>query len=111
MLELAASHPPSERFVDYCASGTMWRKRTRFWSWHLDLSHVGGNCRSCRGIFQYTGKKHIQLSGRHPSGKLWTAIAEPYPKPLCKDIAAAYISVLQNLLLDFMWAASRPDNP
>ena len=71
--------------MDYCQFGTPWRKRTFFASWNLDVSLLPeARCRG-RGICSRTQRHHLRLTGMDPqSGRPWTLVAEPYPKPLCR---------------------------
>eukprot|EP00438_Fugacium_kawagutii_P017670 Skav211267 [mRNA] locus=scaffold2429:526:2325:+ [translate_table: standard] len=79
--------------VDYCQYNTPWRKSTGLLS--SGFSNLGQCLRCCEplhGRCSRTHKKHIILSGKDPHGVWWTMRAQPYPKPLCRDIALALAS-------------------
>ena len=85
-----AQHPACREFVvDYCQYGAKWRKRTRELSWFsADDSRLHKQCTGRAGICSATGKPHIVLSGSDPiSHRLWTSIAEPYPRRFAKLFA------------------------
>ena len=67
---------------DFCGYGARWRKRTRISCWsscHPDLAER--RCHGHGGRCGYTGKPHIILKGVDPvSRRLWTSVAEPYPR-------------------------------
>eukprot|EP00974_Lingulodinium_polyedra_P029045 2799664-Lingulodinium_polyedra.AAC.1 len=52
---LAEFSSPQECIVDYCAFKVPWRKRTRFWAWHVDLANLGPRCTG-RATCQFSGK-------------------------------------------------------
>lgn len=67
--------------VDYCMFGCPWQKRTRF----RTSLHLGG-----QKLFCTCGLPHVRLRGRcREKGVNYTQLAEPYPRPLCRAIAAA----------------------
>lgn len=69
--------------VDYCRYGTRWRKRTKFYTDGL----LGGRRDLCR-----CGKPHQLLRGRSATHKKsWTAVAQPYPKHVCEELASNYV--------------------
>ena len=77
--------------VDYCAFKMPWRKRTTFllFNWGVDSTWLP-KCVGKHGLCSFSGKAHLQLSGRAPGGAFRTAVAQPYPEELC-DILAAHI--------------------
>ena len=84
LAKLLKSHLVQTRF-DFCQFGVPWRKATQ-----IAVFGCPGflqNEARCRFDEQYrcsrTRKRHLVLTGVHPSGKHWTSIAEPYPKQLC----------------------------
>ena len=75
----------------FCCFGTPWRKRTGFLVGHIpqeDLLRLSNVCSSVRGVCDFTGKKHTQLTGSHHGVPL-TKWAEPYPARLCAALAFA----------------------
>ena len=65
----------------FCRFGTAWRKATRA-ATNTRLKGVRMMC-TCK-------KPHIQLRGMHPMKKIpWTLVAQPYPRGLCRLLAAA----------------------
>ena len=70
--------------VDYCRYGTRWRKRTKFYT----DGPLGGRRDLCR-----CGKPHQLLRGRSATHKKsWTAVAQPYPKGICEELASNYVN-------------------
>ena len=108
MKRLCEDTEPREQFWDCCAAGCPWRKRTRIRGWCIELRSIGSLCVVRGGLCAYTGRKHLQLSGTCPDGRLWTTVAQAYPRRICQDIATAYVSEFQHQLSQKMWAASRP---
>ena len=65
----------------FCRFGTAWRKATRA-ATNTRLKGVRMMC-TCR-------KPHLQLRGMHPVRRIpWTLVAQPYPRGLCRLLAAA----------------------
>ena len=86
--------PPIAKFVssgghmivyDACQFGSRWRKRTQVLSiCALDGTHISRLCKGRGGFCSNSNKPHIALKGVAPiSKRLWTKVAEPYPKQLC----------------------------
>ena len=75
--------------LDFCGYKARWRKRTLLAAWHFpEIQEACRLCHSSNHICSFSGKPHIILTGADPSsGRLWTAVAEPYPKPLCTKLA------------------------
>ena len=47
-------------------------------------------CAGRHGVCSASGQPHIVLSGRDAeSGRLWTALAQPYPPSLARNLAAS----------------------
>lgn len=66
----------------FCRFGTKWRKATRF----ATSTSLAGVTMWC----QCGGRPHIPLRGMHPTKKIpWTLVAQPYPRALCRLVAAA----------------------
>ena len=77
--------------TDFCAYGTIWRKRTNILAGNIpldDLHRVDHRC-SGRRCCEFTHKPHFHLTGKGPGGENWTAIAQPYPPKLCSGLAYA----------------------
>lgn len=74
----------------FCCHGTKWRKRTRLMVGNIqeqDAMRLNRLCTGSRGICGRANAPHHQLTGSGPGGIPWTRIAQPYPKPLCRDLA------------------------
>lgn len=67
--------------VDYCRFGMVYRKRTRILH---NLQILGDQPVLCKG-----NHRHTILRGLHPSGQLWTNVAELYPFPFADILAIA----------------------
>ena len=83
---------------DYCQFGTRWRKRTRVVGWCCGSADaLNKRCCGHKGICSKTKQPHIQLSGS-PTGssKLWTLIAEPYPRPWAAAAARLLVDSAEN---------------
>jgi len=77
-----------------CQFGTRWLKPTKIVSWHcghaLDLTK---RCKGRKGICSRNHMHHIVLSGpSHIPGKLWTSIAQEYPKALASALSRKLIN-------------------
>jgi len=70
--------------IDYCRFGTPYRKRTRF-ATNLPMLQQDP-------ILCSRDHAHTVLRGAHPSGVLWTQVAEPYPHPVADLLAVAAAS-------------------
>ena len=58
----------------------------------FDRERLGKTCAGRAGVCSRTLRPHLQLSGRDPvSRKLWTQIAEPYPRNLSESLAYALL--------------------
>ena len=65
----------------FCRFGTRWRKATRI-ATNTSLAGLKLWCQ-CNG-------NHIPLRGMHPTKKIpWTLVAQPYPRGLCRLLAAS----------------------
>ena len=73
--------------IDYCRFGTPYRKRTRFISNIPMLHHAPILCDRTHA--------HTVLRGLHPSGYLWTKVAEPYPVPVADLLALSVCGACQ----------------
>ena len=74
--------------LDQCAYGARWRKRTRFACWNVNIpDDFRQVCSGHGGICSHSNKYHIILSGRSPSGVLWTRLAQEYPSRLYHRLA------------------------
>ncbi len=72
--------------LDQCAFGASWRKATRLHTWNCNLSALGIRCRASKGLCQFSGEAHHNLTGTSPSGAWRTSAAAAYPAPLCQAI-------------------------
>ena len=77
--------------TDFCQDGVPWRKPTGLLGYRVNMHDAARQC-SGRGRCSRTGRPHHQLVGSSPSGKMWTAVAEPYPPKLAARLASAYVS-------------------
>jgi len=84
VVDFVNSHPIWNFRIDYCRFGTPYRKRTRFLTNIPLLCHVPILCDRTH--------VHTVLRGQHPSGVLWTQVAEPYPFPVA-DLLALCVCV------------------
>ena len=84
------SHPSCNLItLDFCQFGTPWKKPTSLLCYNVDpqdLQRLQRRCRGSSGICSKTQKLHWQLSGTY-QGQNWTKIAQPYPVPLCRQLA------------------------
>ena len=65
----------------FCRFGTKWRKATRI----ATSTALAGVTMWCK----CGNKSHIQLRGMHPTKRIpWTLVAQPYPRGLCRLLAA-----------------------
>lgn len=73
--------------VDYCQYGMPWKKSTGILS---NLHAISSCLRCCNAVndrCSASGKRHIILSGKDPTGTWWTLRAQPYPPRLCNALA------------------------
>ena len=78
--------------TDYCRFGKPWRKRIRFLSCCIGLSHAS---RMCRGkVCSRTGLPHLSLEGKDSNGHFYTSLAEPYPKDLSRALVRCFRDAL-----------------
>ena len=92
-----------EVLFDFCQYGEPWRKSTRVLaSRHADLRAMARQCHFGRGYMcSATGKRHQLLSGY--AGKVFrTAVAQAYPKRLCRELA---VSIREHAL--FRWTTEK----
>ena len=87
---------------DQCAFGARWRKRTRVQVWNIpDMQNDRSQFPVCcgkKGFCSHSGKRHIVLEGKdRVSGKPWTTLAQPYPKPLARKLALLLVSAQKEL--------------
>ena len=75
--------------TDYCQFGTPWRKSTTFAFWNTTGPHKIEKICTGRALCSRSHAKHVALSGNNPQGVPWTRVAEPYPRPLCRQLANA----------------------
>ena len=80
--------------VDYCRFGTAWRKRTKIGSNTI----LGDQRTLCKG-----GHQHVLLKGHSKQHKrLWTLVAQPYPRGVADTIARALLIKTQ-MVCDDGW--------
>jgi len=84
-----ARHPRCHQYVvDYCASGTPFRARTRLLIWNAPLSTTLQRMRCTgRGICSFSKLPHEQLTGAS-GGQFRTRQKNCYPPKLCRTLAA-----------------------
>ena len=76
---------------DFCLYGAPWRKRTQVMYFWVDIAPLARLCTSHHGSCDRTTRPHQILEGKKPGTSIfWTAIAEPYPKGLCKKWAQCF---------------------
>ena len=95
MLRLMRSPYVQMQCTDFCAFGGPFRKRTAFLSFLVDLSRLEKHrCIGApRGVCKFSGKQHVHVQGKE-KGAWRTAVAEPYPRGLCKVVARAFSDCL-----------------
>ena len=72
----------------FCCFGTPWRKATGLLEWNFPtLALCIKQCSTKQGRCQFTGERHLTLSGQDSCGRWLTHIAQPYPRLLCQLIA------------------------
>ena len=92
------STPPVESFlqrapatlstVHFCQYHVPWKKPTRLLHCQAGaLAEILRLCQGKKGICNASGKPHLPLVGRDPTGTFWTLRAQPYPKRFCQDVA------------------------
>ena len=74
--------------VHFCKYLLPWKKPTRLSGTLPGLLTLECLCTGVNGKCSFTGKRHVQLTGRSSTGEWLTHIAEPYPLGLCHDIAS-----------------------
>ena len=87
-------HDHCQRFVlDMCAFGARWRKRTCILAWCSPgaKSSLNSRCTGHAGKCSFSGDYHVVLAGAGPHGKLWTSVAQEYPKGLARALAGSLI--------------------
>ena len=78
----------------FCQWGANWQKRTAFLGVHVVFDPIKKTCKMNGSLCIARNRRHICLTGMAPGGRLWTAIAEPYPRPLCRVLARVLVSGL-----------------
>ena len=75
--------------VDQCFFGRPWRKRTKLLVGFLDEQDVDSlsRCR-CHGhkTCEFTGRRHVQLTGSNTRGVSMTALAQEFPKKMSRKL-------------------------
>ncbi len=79
----------------FCMFGTPWRKATRLFGFHVNLSILEEyQCHGKRGICQRSLHPHVQLRGRGTGAEFLTKEAQPYPRKLCTVISRCFYNSL-----------------
>jgi len=73
----------------YYMDGKPWKKPTSILAYRVDLSTVVRQCHGVSRMCQRSQKPHQLLTGKSPSGMLWTRVAQPYKQKLVTRWAAA----------------------
>ena len=77
--------------LDFCRFGEDWKKATTVLAWGCpDLQAIARRCHPHGAVCSSSGREHRRLEGKAPGGRLWTAIAEPYPLRLVQVWAACF---------------------
>lgn len=80
--------------VDACSFGAPWKKRTRFRFYRMPVAEAilqGHKCSPGRGgVCSFSGRPHLHLQGRDPSGVSRTKRASEYPYKMCKALATVF---------------------
>lgn len=75
--------------IDFCAYGMPWRKSTGLLCSNFDsIASIAKICSSPHSRCQYSGHRHIALSGKDSTGTWYTRRAQPYPLLLCRAVAS-----------------------
>lgn len=95
VVQLARHSCSSVTRCSMCAFGARWRKHTKLRGWHAVLTPLSlPLCCGKKGLCQYSGKKHIVLSGHsNDTGRSWTSVASAYPR---RFAAAAATCLLES---------------
>ena len=89
----------SEYVFDFCQYKMPWRKRTKVAAWSCTFAGLDQRCRGRKGVCSASNKHHIILQGSDPITKqLWTTVAEPYPRTVCRIVADGLTEALLNRL-------------
>eukprot|EP00438_Fugacium_kawagutii_P003956 Skav200396 [mRNA] locus=scaffold1919:156792:162160:- [translate_table: standard] len=75
--------------LDFCAYGMPWKKSTGLLSYNFpSLKSIMMTCHPSANRCEYSGHRHITLTGKDSSGMWWTRRAQPYPPRMCQLIAS-----------------------
>ena len=87
--------------TDYCQFNKPWRKRTKIATWNThELDSFERHCTGKQGLCSRTQRPHIVLTGTdRASGRLWTQVAEPYPRAFCTLTARHMVHAASRLQL------------
>jgi len=95
-----------EILLDFCQYGTPWRKRTKILCVHANLLPASKLCTG-RKTCSATGVPHVQLAGIH-NEEFRTLTAQPYPKPLCRELCHHFASALATMKFNKISRYLRP---
>ena len=74
--------------ADFCQFGARWRKATKVATWCCLERSLDCRCTGRHGLCSLSGRHHIVLTGSDPvSKRLWTNIAQEYPRRFCEVFA------------------------
>jgi len=107
LIELSEDSRVHMRVLDQCRYRTPWRKRTRLLIGNIepqDTERLGLMCEGSDGIC-HTGRRHVVLAGRSPSGGTMTAGSQSYPVSLCEALAHALTSAARAALYNDVCSA------
>ena len=89
--------------LDLCQYSTRWKKSTTIMSSRIDACNAQRLEKCCRkdsaGRCSHSKRKHLSLSGSHPSGIPWTTLASGDSKELSRDIAFCLIDEVRSSLM------------
>jgi hypothetical protein len=100
-----------EYVVDYCACSTPYRARTRLRLFGCAASCLLGSmmCHG-RGVCDFSGQKHLQLSGAE-KGMFRTVRKDAYPRKLCLTLAALLVQAASDRRAAALWAVFKGSLP
>ena len=92
LLTFQSNHSHNFTVLHFCQFGARWVKPILLLLLACPyLSDVGKTC-SGRGVCSRTGKPHVSLRGKDPTGTFWTLRAQPYPRSFTRAVASHAMS-------------------